>query len=257
VSVRLLPFFGFVLACAGSPSPSEAPPVAEQPAEDPLYPELVANLDAWARTPPAAGDGDRTESLGLLASWIAEKREAGAPAHLLFVCTHNSRRSHLGQLWAWAAARHAGLDHVVTWSGGTEATAFNPRAMTAARAHGFRLEPTEEQVGPNNPVIQVSVGPGASARAFSKTFGDPTNPSAGFAAVMVCSEADASCPFVPGAELRVSLPYLDPKTSDGTPEEASAYLAKSEEIGREMVLLMAMAKDHRPDAGSPTPAVQP
>ena len=55
---------------------------------------------------------------------------------------------------------------------------------------------------------------------------------------MVCSSADASCPFVEGAAVRVSLPYLDPKVSDGTPEEAATYRAKSEEIGRELVWLM-------------------
>jgi hypothetical protein len=34
---------------------------------------------------------------------------------------------------------------------------------------------------------------------------------------MVCSEADKSCPSVDGAELRVGMPYDDPKYFDGTP----------------------------------------
>ena len=84
----------------------------------------------------------------------------------------------------------------------------------------------------------LGYGPGVGDTAFSKVYHHAFNPKSGFAAVMVCSSADASCPFVEGAEVRVSLPYLDPKVSDGTPEEAATYRAKSEEIGREMVWLM-------------------
>ena len=53
------------------------------------------------------------------------------------------------------------------------------------------------------------------ATEFSKHYGDPANPQQGFAALMVCGEADAACPFVKGAALRVSMPYLDPKIYDG------------------------------------------
>jgi len=74
---------------------------------------------------------------------------------------------------------------------------------------------------------------------FSKKISDPSNPTEAFGAVMVCSSADKSCPFVPGADLRVAIPYIDPKLSDGTDAETATYLAKSEEIGREMVWLMA------------------
>jgi arsenate reductase (thioredoxin) len=98
-------------------------------------------------------------------------------------------------------------------------------------------------IGEGNVVYATSVGEGlGEVRGFSKVYGDAANPSDGFAAIMVCSEADGACPFVTGADLRVSLPYVDPKVSDGTPEEAAVYLAKSEEIGREMAFLMELAR---------------
>ncbi|MED5370124.1 MAG: protein-tyrosine-phosphatase [Myxococcota bacterium] len=237
-----------VLACAPkSPQVVEAPPdqavqapALEAPMTSPLHPELAATLNGWsALDAPDTLSAERRETLGELAGWIAEKQAAGEPAHLLFVCTHNSRRSHMGQLWAQAAAEQLGVQGVESWSGGTEATAFNPRAVRALQTHGMHITSTGEVIGSQNTVYATSLGPALpDLRGFSKTFGDAYNPSQGFAAVMVCSEADASCPYVPGAELRVSLPYLDPKASDGSPDETATYLAKSEEIGREMLWLM-------------------
>ena len=56
---------------------------------------------------------------------------------------------------------------------------------------------------------------------------------------MTCGEADAECPLVFGSAVRFAVPYLDPKTSDGSPEEAAAYDARSEQIGREMHHVMS------------------
>lgn len=204
---------------------------------------LDGHLDAWtADGKPATIDEVREGSYAALADWIAERRAKGEPAHLLFVCTHNSRRSHMGQLWAAAAAAHAGLDHVQTWSGGTEATAFNPRSVRALSTHGFQIEDTGERAptGKNNVIYRTSLGQGVpEITGFSKVYSHAANPSSGFAAIMVCTSADAACPYVDGADLRVSVPFVDPKVSDGTPEEEATYLAKSEEIGRELAWLMA------------------
>lgn len=206
---------------------------------------LTGHLDAWAADGKPSTIGEiRSASYDALAGWIAEKKAKGQPAHLLFVCTHNSRRSHMGQLWGAAAAHHAGLSHVQTWSGGTEATAFNPRSVTALSGHGFGIEDSGAvaPAGKNNVVYTTTLGDGlAPISGFSKVYSDAHNPSSGFAAIMVCTSADAACPFVEGAELRVSVPFVDPKGSDGTPEETATYRAKSEEIGRELRWLMEQA----------------
>jgi len=219
------------IAAAGTPEPAS-----------PLHPAVAKAVQTWATDgQPATIDDARSQGFGPLADWIAEKKQKGEAAPIVFVCTHNSRRSQMGQAWARAAAMELGLTHVTTWSGGTESTAFNPRAVTALRTHGFQIEDTGERAAENNVVYRLGYGPGTADKAFSKVYSDAFNPTSGFAAVMVCSSADASCPYVEGAEVRVSVPYLDPKVSDGTPEEAATYLAKSEEIGREMTWLMQSA----------------
>lgn len=224
-----------LLGCASRPAPQSDPPM--------LHADVTAHLQTWdAAGTPSTLDADRQAALVEVADWIRSQRDAGAPAHLTFVCTHNSRRSHMAQLWAQAAAVHQGLDHVHAWSGGTEATAFNPRAVSALVAHGMDITPSGEVIGDANVVYTTRLGPGLPPlRSFSKTFADPFNPQSDFAAVMVCSSADASCPYVEGAALRIAVPYLDPKASDGTPEEAATYGAKSLEIGAEMAWLMAQA----------------
>ena len=60
------------------------------------------------------------------------------------------------------------------------------------------------------------------------------NPATGFTAVMTCSQADKDCPLVLGAEQRISLPYEDPKVSDGTNKQDIKYLETSTIIATEL-----------------------
>lgn len=180
----------------------------------------------------------RVESLDELAGFVVAQRERRQPAELTFICTHNSRRSHMAQIWAATAAAHFGIDGVRTYSGGTEATAFNPRAVAAMKRAGFEID----RPSGDNPHYRVTYARrGPVLECFSKVFDDPTNPSEGFAAVMTCSEADAACPSVPGAALRVPLAYEDPKAADGTPEEVSVYDECCRQIATEMLYLFSSA----------------
>jgi hypothetical protein len=153
---------------------------------------------------------------------------------LLFVCTHNSRRSHLAQYWAAAAACFYDIDNVRTYSGGTESTALHPNTVEALQESNFEVLVTKDD--PVNPRYEIILG-GTLPHldGYSKRTGDSPNPHSGFCAVMVCSEADEACPIVPGADARVSLPYVDPKISDGTPQRKKIYHERSHEIAREML----------------------
>lgn len=164
---------------------------------------------------------ERKAQLKKISRFVANRIQAGQPARLTFVCTHNSRRSHLAQIWAAAAGLHYGIDGVETFSGGTEATAFNPRAIAAIERAGLRVEKAEDGKNPRYSVrYQEAKSP---LICFSKVYSDPPNPKEEFCAVMTCSQADQSCPNVLGSSLRVAIPYEDPKGSDGTSEEASTY----------------------------------
>jgi arsenate reductase len=168
--------------------------------------------------------------------FIRTKQASNEPANLTFICTHNSRRSHMSQLWAATAAAWYGVKDVGTFSGGTEATAFNPRAVAALQRAGFVIE----NPGGDNPHYRVAYGPGAPVmECYSKTYDDPSNPQKGFAAVMTCSQADKNCPVVMGAALRVAIPYDDPKAADGTPDEAQRYDERCNQIATEMFYLFS------------------
>ncbi len=74
---------------------------------------------------------ERREELDKIASFIQKQVKADQPVQLTYICTHNSRRSHFGQIWAATAAAYYDIPNVKTYSGGTEATAFNERAVAA------------------------------------------------------------------------------------------------------------------------------
>jgi hypothetical protein len=68
---------------------------------------------------------------------------------------------------------------------------------------------------------------------------------------MVCGEADAACPFVKGAALRVSMPYLDPKIYDGGAYDAAKYAERRDDMGRLMLAVMMQARQRIASLGTP------
>jgi len=202
-----------------------------------MYPELRAYLEERSTEFGTISNARRTQ-LDEFASYVKDQTASGKPVRLNFVCTHNSRRSHLAQLCTAAAAAYNGF-HAETYSGGTEATAFNPRAVAAAQRAGFRIETTSKGT---NPHYRVLIGEELPAVVcFSKRFNDPFNPTEHYAVIMVCTEADEACPSVPGANARFALPFIDPKVSDDTPEEAATYDLRCAQIAREMLYVMTRA----------------
>lgn len=180
---------------------------------------------------------DRKETLRELANFVKGEHENKRIAKLVFICTHNSRRSHFGQVWAKTAAYYYGVENVETYSGGTEATAFNPNAVNALKDAGFEIGVISAG---KNPIYGVSFSDSApESRAWSKKYDSDHNPDKDFCAVMTCSQADAECPFIPGASLRISLPYDDPKLFDGTDRKKEAYAERCRQIGREMMYLFS------------------
>ena len=203
---------------------------------------MLPSISSYVATLPKDIPATRKPMIDDLAQYIVQKINSGQTARLNFICTHNSRRSHLSQIWAATAAHLHGIGkHIETYSGGTEATAFNPRAVAAIERAGFLVN----NPGGENPRYEVKFDENTPALiCFSKTYDDPFNPSTGFAAIMTCSDADENCPFIPGAELRSPIRYEDPKVGDGTPEEAAKYDERSRQIAMEMLYLMETVKNH-------------
>jgi len=184
---------------------------------------------------------DRKTQLKKIALYVKDRIAAGQPAKLTFICTHNSRRSHMCQIWAATAAAHYDVAGVESYSGGTETTAFNPRAVAAIERAGLKIEKTNDRDNPRFAVrFQESDEP---LICFSKVYSAPPNPKEGFCAVMTCSQADRTCPYVDGCLLRVAIPYDDPKVADNTPQEASKYDERCAQISREMLYLFSQVRN--------------
>ena len=179
---------------------------------------------------------DRKVLLEKISGYIQQKKDAKSPIQLIYVCTHNSRRSHFGQIWAAVAAEYFGVNEVSTFSGGTEATAFNPNAIQALRGLGFEITQMDTTL---NPKYEVDFGVSKSSICFSKVYDDASNPSSNFAAIMTCGDAEENCPFIPGVELRIGTTYDDPKSFDGTDFQDEKYIERALQIGLETLYVFS------------------
>ena len=203
-----------------------------------FYPAITQYIESLTSGIPDI-PAERKELLEKLSQYIIEKKKAGEDVHLNFICTHNSRRSHISQIWAVTAAAFFGLTDIHCYSGGTEATAFNPRAVAAMERAGFWIE----NPGGDNPHYLVTFSNnGTHIECFSKVYYDEANPTENFAAVMTCSHADENCPFIPGAT-RIAVTYEDPKVADDTPEEQERYDERVRQIGTELLYAMKVSKE--------------
>src|SRR4051794_17780457 len=219
-----------LVACAGCSTTRQTPSNANLlPTLRPYVQEVANELGMVS--------SERKSVLDAISKDIVAQLDSGKPAQLTFICTHNSRRSHMSQIWAQTAAYYYGLDGVHCFSGGTQATACNCRTVTAMRRVGFDI--TDATTG-DNPIYLVRYAEDRPPiRAYSKLYNADGNPKQNFIALMTCSVADKSCPVVKGATSRFAIHYVDPRLCDDLPTETAAYNERCREIAREMFYIMA------------------
>lgn len=182
-----------------------------------------------------------------LVSWIVQNYQPGQPLGIIIICTGNTRRSMLGATMGNLAASYYGLTDVRFFSGGTEPDAINPRTVATLKDIGIEIEATGQEAerggaGHANPIYRVKWGRELETREFSKKYSDSSNPQSGFAAILVCGEADESCPQVAGASVRIPATFLDPKSYDGTAFESAKYAERRDDMGRFMLNVMMQAR---------------
>jgi arsenate reductase len=183
---------------------------------------------------------ERKSVLQPLVDYVQKKVNANEEIRLNFICTHNSRRSHLSQIWAQTIAFQFGIKNVFCYSGGTEATAMFPKVAETLINQGFQIEKVSQE---QNPVYAVKFDDNEHPIiCFSKTYFDAFNPKSNFAAIMTCSNADEGCPMVFGAEARFSIKYDDPKAFDGTEVMNEKYTERSLQIASEMQYVFSKIK---------------
>lgn len=183
---------------------------------------------------------ERKETLQPLVDYIQSKTTNQQEIRLNLICTHNSRRSHLSQIWAQTAATYYNINNVFCYSGGTEATAMFPMVAKTLENQGFKIKKIAEG---NNPIYSIKYAENEHPIiGFSKTYDDDFNPENQFAAIMTCSQADGGCPFIAGAEKRIPITFEDPKAFDNTPQQAEKYEERSLQIATEMFYVFSQIK---------------
>ncbi|CAI9678342.1 low molecular weight phosphatase family protein [Elizabethkingia anophelis] len=183
---------------------------------------------------------ERKNVLWPLIGYIQKKINDKKRININFICTHNSRRSHLSQIWAQAAASYFNIPGVHCYSGGTEETALFPKIIETLKVQGFNILKISDG---NNPVYAIKYSANTPpVIGFSKKYDNPFNPEDSYAAVMTCSQADEGCPFIAGAEVRIPITFEDPKKSDNTPEQTQVYAERSLQIAAEMLYVFSSIK---------------
>ena len=183
---------------------------------------------------------ERKEVLNPLVTYIQKKVNAKEEIRLNFICTHNSRRSHMSQIWAQTMAFHFKIKSIFCYSGGTEATAMFPKVGETLTHQGFQIQKLSEE---QNPVYAVKFDDNQHPIiCFSKTYFDDFNPKTNFGAIMTCNNADEGCPMVFGAEARFPIKYDDPKAFDGTELMNEKYKERSLQIASEMYYVFSQIK---------------
>lgn len=204
-----------------------------------LFPEIekvIGTLDFETIT------AERKIILQPLIDFIQDKARNKQEIRLNLICTHNSRRSHLSQVWAQTAAAHFNIKNVFCYSGGTEATALFPAVVKTLAQSGFKIKTI---AAGTNPINAIKYGENEHPIiGFSKTYDDDFNPQSEFAAILTCSQADGGCPFIAGAEKRIPITFEDPKAFDNTPQQAEKYKERSLQIATEMFYVFSQIKSY-------------
>lgn len=205
-----------------------------------MYLKLKQTIESLARLTVSE---ERKEVLNPLVIYIQEKVGIHEEIRLNFICTHNSRRSHLSQIWAQTMANYFAVNNVFSYSGGTEKTAVFSKVVETIEGNGFKVIKITDG---DNPVYAIKYSDNEPAViCFSKKFNDDFNPKSNYIAVMTCSSADEGCPIVMGAEKRFSIKYEDPKLFDYTELMGKKYLERSLEIASEMYYVFSKVKNEK------------
>jgi arsenate reductase (thioredoxin) len=202
-----------------------------------LFPEIEKTIQSFDfENIPA----ERKLILQPLVDYIQTKVSQQSEVRLNLICTHNSRRSHLSQVWAQTAATYYAIENVFCYSGGTETTALFPMVAQTLVELGFKIKTIAEA---NNPIYAIKYAVNEPAIiGFSKTYDDDFNPQSEFAAIMTCSQADGGCPFIAGAEKRIPITFEDPKAFDNTTQQAEKYKERSLQIAAEFCYVFSNIK---------------
>lgn len=186
-------------------------------------------------------DENRKQLLKSIAIYIAKQVTANKKVNLNYICTHNSRRSQLTQVWSSYATNYYKFSDINSFSGGTVATAFYRNTVKTLQEVGFTFQIIE--FSHQNPVYAINYKNGINPIVgFSKLYDDEYNKKP-FIAITTCSNAAENCPFITDAIECFHLPFNDPKTFDNTLYQSEKYLEINQQIAGEIHFIFKNIKN--------------
>lgn len=204
-----------------------------------MYPIIQQALRKASELPI---NSDRIPLLNSLITVLQMKVNSGERVYLNFICTHNSRRSQLAQVWMEVLAHEFNLP-IRAVSSGTEVTALNERVVASLKRFGFVVD--SDNPLDSNPFYSIQYDAYKEPiLLYSKRVEDALPQSDSFIAVLTCSDAEQNCPFIPEAEARIPLRYEDPKVYDNTSSEAAKYDERSLQIASELLYIIQKITNH-------------
>ena len=182
---------------------------------------------------------NRKDKLIELDQVIKKNHEQQNIVKIIFICTHNSRRSQFSQVWAYISSLYFKLDFLEFYSGGTEVDSVNLNVINALRNSGLEIEKEQKD---DKVYLLRPFKEDKGINLYSKKYSCKSNPTKHFIAIMTCSDADQMCPVIKGADKRMFLPYSDPRISEKTGLEKKTYEQINTVIAKEMFYLMKQLK---------------
>lgn len=182
---------------------------------------------------------NRKQNLFKIAEAIAKEYAKSELVNLNFICTYNSRRSQLAQVWSFFAAQYFKLN-INSFSGGIEVTTFNRSSIKTLQKAGFYFQILN--FSHQNPTYEISFeGSKKYMLGFSKLYDDLYNPS-NFIAITTCAIADKNCYCMASSNQHFLLPYEDPKKADGTLRQEEVYMQINTQIAAEIYCIFSYVK---------------
>lgn len=151
-------------------------------------------------------------------------------AKVVFVCTHNSRRSQAAELLLHLISEHFKRP-IITESAGTESTAFHGNMVKAFNSFGVNF--LKYDLG--NP-LYIYQEFGQDKYLYSKRLEELDYQNS--ILITVCGDAKDNCPLILDGLAHLHLGYTDPKSFDGSDDELTGYQGKILEIGAELYYLV-------------------
>jgi len=128
---------------------------------------------------------------------------------IVFICTHNSRRSQLCEVWGSILSKRFNLD-LFFYSAGTKKTEVYTEVIKSLQRAGLEID-MEGKIKLMHNQIEL----------HSKTLDEIKEDE--FIAMMTCSDAEKNCPVDQRSKKNIILFYDDPKKYDRTIHESNEY----------------------------------